>query len=102
VTKSGAIFDEDFVTKIYGSVSCADKMVRDGEDCTPEVTLYRDLEEQIFTLRSALKPFSDAWDFAGQHRRTAHLSIAQLAQLAAGEISASDFQRAHRAMSQKP
>lgn len=54
--------------------------------------------DEIMGLVDTLAPFCGAWQFAKAEGRAAHLSLAQLARLASGELSGAHFQRADRAL----
>lgn len=53
-------------------------------------------------LRAALEPFAEAWDVAVHHEDIVrHLSMGQLGELAAHEVSGVHFRNARAALSQK-
>jgi hypothetical protein len=62
--------------------------------------LHGECREEIIRLRDALAPFVRAWDTYALDDRMRSLSLSQLGSLATGDLSAADFQRAQRALSQ--
>lgn len=57
------------------------------------------IERETVELRTALKPFADAWVTVTSNSVVHHLSLAQLARLCECEISGADYQKAARSLS---
>ena len=54
-------------------------------------------------LREALEPFAEAWDVAVHHEDLVrHLTLGQLGELAAHEVSGAHFRRARAALQKEP
>lgn len=61
---------------------------------------HGECRHEINRLQEALRPFIKAWDWVTDGNKHAHLSLAQLSNMAGHEITAADYQRVKRALSQ--